>query len=203
MSREPNGTVQPVPENYFGVPDPVRAASKDFEQARRRHFDLREEHRLAVDAVSEAQAADAAAAKDAVQAGKKPPKSRASAAIEKAGELARTLDAARALAVEAENNYLNTCRAHREEWMEELDRFRDQMKAREAQAIEELTRARLDRYNAETAYREIEDLGDPSKIKNPTKANVYAVLNFRSIRKLDSEDERRLAEFAEGSPRRV
>ena len=96
-----------------------------------------------------------------------------------------------------EDGYLNACRAHRSEWLEALAKASDKARGREQEVIEHLRQLRLDRHNVEWAYRLIEDLGDPSQISDPAKANAYAMLDFHEYTRLDSEDERWLAEFGE------
>ena len=196
--REPNTGVEPVPVEYVGVPDAVRTTSDKMVEARSRYFDLVAEHERASETKREAQEADEAAIREALDAGKATPKPKAPAAIERAAEVERQIEPARALVVEAENAYLDTCRAHRDEWMAALRDARDEMEARQDRAIEEARQAKLALHNAELAYYEIDQLGDPSKIKNPGKANAFAILRFRPLTKLDKDDERRLAEFRSG-----
>jgi hypothetical protein len=197
-ARQPNAAVGPVPADYIAVPDEVRAASDKLVEARRRYSDALAEYDRSDHAVREAQAADETAIREALDAGKAAPKSKAAAAVEKAAETERQLEPARTLAIEAENEYLNTCRSHRAEWMAALQDAQGRIEARQERAIGEARAAKLDLHNAEIAYSEIEKLGDPSELKRPEKANMYAVLGFRSLTKLDADDERRLAEFREG-----
>jgi len=195
--RQPNTAVHSPPVDDVGVPDEIRIRGQEMAEARQRYFEMVREHERADDTIRDAQDADAVAVREAVATGKQPPRPKAPTAIRAAAELEPQIEAARTLANEAEDRYLEACRNHRTEWLDAQRATYEQMVAREDEVIEELRRVRLGRLNADKAYREIEQLGAQAKLKNPAKANMRALLDLRPITKLDTADERRLAEFRE------
>jgi hypothetical protein len=196
-ARTPNQAVGLTPLDLPCTPPEIRDASDALDAARRRYFGLEEELGEAHEAMTTAQAADVAAARTAVASGKTTPKPKAQAAAERAARMERDLEAARTNAVAAEDHYLNTWRAHRAQWLASFGAERELMADRVERAKDELRRGILDLANADVAFREIEQLGDPAKIKHPNKANTYAILNFRRINRLDQDDERRIAAVAQ------
>jgi len=177
------------------MPAEVREAGDALIAARCRYREMRDEVAESDQAIREAQDADQSAVREAVAAGKPMPKPKAQAIIERTAQLERGLGAARSLAIEAEDRYLNAWRSHRADWLEAFNGERERLVAETRAAQDALREAILTLHNADAAHAEMTQLGDPSKIKDAGKSNAVAMLCFRRVTRLDREAEQKLAEL--------
>ncbi len=199
-NRQPNDMVYPIPPGCPAVPAGVQEASDALVSARERFYELVERHRDADEELQAAQAADAAAVREAYDADKEPPKPKARPAVEAAQQVELLLEPARAVAIEAEDRYLNAVRTHHDEWLGALGQAREASEARLHRALDEASRAKLDSTTIDLIKHELEHIGDDTfrDERHRTKANQQAMFRLGLAAQLDEQDERRLVDFREG-----